>query len=68
LRGRFPELKIIVLFAGHDRQNERVAARLQQAGADHVVWSLDECRSELMPIVQLLTHSDELRELAASAH
>jgi predicted PurR-regulated permease PerM len=67
LRSRFPDLKILVLSLGRDEQRERVATRLREAGASQVATSLAECRDLLLPIVQVVAHSDHRRELAAAS-
>jgi predicted PurR-regulated permease PerM len=59
LRARFPELKLLVLSLGRKDEEERVAARMHDAGADQVPTSLSQCRDQLLPIVQLVAHQQK---------
>jgi predicted PurR-regulated permease PerM len=56
LRGRFPQLKIVVGCWGWDGDRSMIEASLKDAGADSVATSLREARSQLVPLVQVLQH------------
>jgi predicted PurR-regulated permease PerM len=59
LRGRFPELKILVGRWGLTENVERIRERLLASGADFVATTQIETRNQLVPIVQLLAHAGE---------
>jgi predicted PurR-regulated permease PerM len=60
LRGRFPQLKIVVGCWGWDGDRSRIEASLKDAGADSVATSLKEALSQLVPLVQVLQNADRL--------
>lgn len=49
LRGEFPALKILVVCASLQHDEEEVRARFKRAGADDVVYSLTQARDWLLP-------------------
>jgi predicted PurR-regulated permease PerM len=67
LRSKFPRLKILVLLLGRDTQREPALARLRTAGADLVASSLEEGRSLLLPLVQVMALNHEQQQVAATA-
>jgi predicted PurR-regulated permease PerM len=67
LRGRFPQLKILVLYLGREETREQMLRRLREPGADQVATTLEECRSQLLPLVQVLAAAGEPRPAAAVA-
>jgi hypothetical protein len=64
LRGQFPGLRIIVGRWGFSENSERVRERLSSAGADHVVTTLIEARSQLIPLIQGLSHVKDAKTSA----
>jgi len=64
LRGQFPGLKIVVGRWGYSENSERVRERLLSAGADQVATTLIEARSQLVPLIQGLSHLQEARTSA----
>jgi AI-2E family transporter len=70
LRGRFPDLKILVSRWGQKDDTERMRERLKTAGADAVGATLLESRAQLLPLLKVDTeqrgnHRSENEELAA---
>ena len=61
LRAQFPSLKVIVGRWGLSDNSERVREKLLSAGADEVVTTLIEARSQLMPLIQALSHVQEAK-------
>lgn len=62
LRAQFPRVKIVVGRWGVDEDFGRVRERLLAAGADAVTMSLEESRTQLMPMIQVLAHTTEAVE------
>jgi len=58
LRGRFPDMKILVGCWGFPDLAERSRKKLEDAGADHVGTSLAQTRQQLIPLVQFLTNAN----------
>jgi len=50
LRGHCPDLKIIACICASDRAEDKRAADLKSAGADHVVTSLSQCRDQVLAL------------------
>jgi predicted PurR-regulated permease PerM len=67
LRGKFPELKILVGCWGWEGSSERLEQRLKEAGADMVATSLLEARADILPMVQVLQHAESQKVLAHTA-
>jgi predicted PurR-regulated permease PerM len=61
LRAQFPNLKVIVGRWGLLENSERVREKLLSAGADQVVTTLIEARSQLTPLIQALAHVQEAK-------
>jgi predicted PurR-regulated permease PerM len=61
LRAQFPNLKVIVGRWGVSENSERVREKLLSSGADQVVTTLIEARSELTPLIQALAHVQEAK-------
>jgi CheY-like chemotaxis protein len=61
LRAQFPNLKVIVGRWGLSENSERVREKLLSAGADQVVTTLIEARSQLTPLIQALSHVQEAK-------
>ncbi len=57
LRMQAGEVKIVVARLGQVEDLDRLRAGLQEAGADHVVTTLEEARVLLLPLVQLAAHA-----------
>ena len=66
LRGQFPGLQILVGCWGMAVREERTRARLQEAGANQVAFSLGESRDQLVPFLQVLKYGDS-KEIAQPA-
>jgi predicted PurR-regulated permease PerM len=64
LRAQFPDLKVIAGCWGLSENSERVRGKLLSAGADQVVTTLIEARSQLTPLIQALSHVQEPRTAA----
>jgi predicted PurR-regulated permease PerM len=66
LRGQFPRLKILVGCWGTTEHVERTRARLLEAGADQVAFSLAESHDQLVPLLQVLQYgeSENIRQPA----
>ncbi|HEV3255433.1 MAG TPA: AI-2E family transporter [Gemmataceae bacterium] len=64
LRAQFPGLRIVVGRWGLSEHSDRVREQLLSAGADQVVTTLIEARSQLLPWIQVLPHAQEARTSA----
>src|SRR5262245_35280506 len=60
LRAQFPELKIVVSRPGPIENLEKTRQRLLAAGADVVTSSLLETRAQLLPLIQVANHSQQV--------
>jgi len=58
LRGQFPHLKILVGCWGTTAHVERTRAKLLEAGADQVAFSLRESHDQLVPLLQVLKYGE----------
>jgi predicted PurR-regulated permease PerM len=61
LRAGCPALKIFVIRWGQSENLESVSQTLRKAGADGVVTTLQEARTQLVPLVAVAAHSPALR-------
>ena len=51
LRGRFPELRIVVCYLGRTRQFDKLLVNLRDAGASYVNTSIEQTRSQVRALV-----------------
>jgi predicted PurR-regulated permease PerM len=59
-RAQFPELKIVVSRPGPIENLEKTRQRLLAAGADVVATSLLETRAQLLPLIQVANHAQQV--------